>query len=337
MQRLLRGWYTLTLPKIEQTTPAGREKMRYARLLSGFLLFILALAVLALPLRLVAQDVNGNIIGLFVDGLYLLALLCNKKGWIVPAGILFVLGIFLTEITPLLAQTTGFDTQNLPLFDYLVIAILIAGAVLPPASMFLVAAINSTVIILVILFAPRMASFTQVLQASTVYAVLIPPIFLQIVVAGVMYVIIRYLRSTLKRADRAEQLAELQKQVATFEKARADEKRALEHSIQTIAHTHALVANGDLEARVPLQEQNVLWPVAVPLNNLLSRAQGWKKQAELFAHTQNIAPHIAHYMQVQRSTHQPISFQQLTGTPLDPVLQEINALHQESNTLSSHR
>ena len=311
--------------------------MRYAQLLSGFLLFILTLAILALPLRLFAQDTNGNLLGLCADALYLLALLCNKRGWIVAAGVLFVVGILLTEITPLFAQTAGFDTQNLPLFDYLVIAILIAGAVLPPASTFFVAAFNSIVITFVILFAPHMPSFTQVLTAGSVYVVLLPPIFLQLVVAAVMYVIVRSLRATIRRADRAEQIAALQTQIATFEKARADEKRALEQSIQTIAATHARVASGDFDARVPLQENNVLWPVAVPLNNLLSRAQSWKKQAELLAQTQRVATQIVQYMQTQRSNQHPLLFQQLTGTPLDPVLQEINDMQQEQKTLLSKR
>ena len=117
MHSLFRIWSRYTLPHLEQTTPAGREKMRYAHLLSGFLLFILTLAVLALPLRLFAQDTNGNLLGLCADTLYLLALFCNKRGWIGAAGVLFVVGILLTEMTPLFAQTAGFDTQDLPLFD----------------------------------------------------------------------------------------------------------------------------------------------------------------------------------------------------------------------------
>lgn len=34
MQPLFRWWYRYTLPRIEQNTPAGREKMRYAQFLS---------------------------------------------------------------------------------------------------------------------------------------------------------------------------------------------------------------------------------------------------------------------------------------------------------------
>ncbi len=337
MHALFRLWYRYTLPHLEQTTPAGREKMRYAHLISGFLLFILTLAILALPLRLFAQDTTGNLLGLCADALYLLALLCNKRGWSVAAGMLFVAGILLTEMTPLFAQTAGFDTQNLPLLDYLVIAILIAGAVLPPVSTVFVAALNSLVITFIILIAPHTHSFTQVLNAGSVSVVLLPPIFLQLVVAGVMYVIVRSLHATIRRADRAEQIADLQTQIATFEKARADEKRALEQSIQTIAATHARVASGDLDARVPLQEHTVLWPVAVPLNNLLSRTQSWKSQAEMFAHTQRVATQIVQYIQTQRSNHRPLVFQQLTGTPLDPVLQEINDMQQEKHPLTTKR
>ena len=336
MHPFLRWWFSSTVPKIQPTTPAGRERMRYARLISSFLLFILTLAVLALPLRFVAQDTRGNMLGFMIDGLYVFALLCNRKGWIRAAGIFFVVGILLTEAAPVVLAGQ-FDTQNLPLFDYLVIAILIAGAVLPPASAFMVAAINSVVIIVTITVLPHTSNLNTSLQGSNVYAILLPPIFLQLVVAAVMYVIIGYLLSTIRRADRAEQIAALQKQVADFAKARADEKQVLEHSISLIAQTHARVANGELDARVPLHEHNILWPVAVPLNNLLSRAQAWKREAEMLMKLQEAATRTVHFIHVQRENHHPLYFSHLTGTPLDPVLQEINAMHHEEKSISSHR
>ena len=39
------------------------------------------------------------------------------------------------------------------------------------------------------------------------------------------------------------------------------------------------VANGDFDARVPVQEGNVLWQVSGPLNNLLARTQRWRQDA----------------------------------------------------------
>jgi methyl-accepting chemotaxis protein len=53
----------------------------------------------------------------------------------------------------------------------------------------------------------------------------------------------------------------------------AEQKRQHDASIRSIVETHTRVANGDLEARVPLTQDNVLWQISGSLNKLLARLQ----------------------------------------------------------------
>src|SRR5262249_131131 len=78
-----------------------------------------------------------------------------------------------------------------------------------------------------------------------------------------------------KRADRASELARLTHDVQEATAAKLRDQDILEHSIQRIAHVHARIANGELATRVPLKqgEPDLLWTIAVPLNNLLTRYQ----------------------------------------------------------------
>lgn len=88
-----------------------------------------------------------------------------------------------------------------------------------------------------------------------------------------------------------------------------------------IAQVHARIANGDLSARVPLNSDNVLWQVAVPLNNLLNRLQTTKEKADQFDRMNHVLQQITQRLQVSRRTGEPVTLSP-TGTPLDYVLQE---------------
>jgi hypothetical protein len=86
----------------------------------------------------------------------------------------------------------------------------------------------------------------------------------------------------IKRADRAMELARLERDVNRAANEKVKEKEQLERSLTQIIHVHTQVANGNLAARVPIQtgEQNVLWQIVVPLNNLIARYQQATRAAQ---------------------------------------------------------
>lgn len=98
------------------------------------------------------------------------------------------------------------------------------------------------------------------------YDVVAQPIGLQIIVAVVTYLWVRSALRAIARADRAEEVAELQQR-------EAERTHQLESGIQQLLRTQVRAANGDLTARANLSQDNILWQVGISLNFLLTRLQ----------------------------------------------------------------
>lgn len=118
----------------------------------------------------------------------------------------------------------------------------------------------------------RTASFAAI-TATDAYPIMVRPIAIHIVVTVVLWLWVRSATQVIARADRAEVIATLEHAIAQQEHADAQLKRQLEMSIQQIVETRQRLANGDFNARAPLNNGNVLWQIAGSLNNLLSRFQ----------------------------------------------------------------
>jgi hypothetical protein len=109
------------------------------------------------------------------------------------------------------------------------------------------------------------------------------------------------------------------------ERARQQEQKQLETGLEKIAEAHARIANGDYNARVSLKEGDVLWSVAIPLNNLLNRIQTWKNDADTLYTTHRAARYIAEQIRLSIQYEQRRDLP-LTKTPLDPVIVEVNKI-----------
>jgi methyl-accepting chemotaxis protein len=163
----------------------------------------------------------------------------------------------------------------------------------------------------------------------------------EISIAVIAYLLVRIMHQSIARADRAEEIGKLQKALLKQEHAVAEQKRALDASIQQIIQTQRRVANGDLEARVPLTQENVLWEVAGSLNNLLNRMrrgiQAEQQIAQLLPRL-NHATEVERFLvkenqEVQRFTHQlelnivsqqPVHYIAHGATILGPIIQLLN-------------
>src|SRR6185437_4470705 len=91
--------------------------------------------------------------------------------------------------------------------------------------------------------------------------------------AVVLYLWVTSDYQALKRADRAEVIAEMERRELEQNQKDLVLKQQLDEGIQAILNTHVAVANGDFSARAPLKKENLLWRIAYSLNNLLARLQ----------------------------------------------------------------
>ncbi|MGH2508618.1 MAG: hypothetical protein ACRDHZ_14635 [Ktedonobacteraceae bacterium] len=283
-------WYRLTAPP--DPGPAAslkqRDLARRSKILSALALFLVL--VLLLVAYIAWTGPNKQIITT-VYILYptlFLCLLLNRRGQVNLAGICLITalvgGMYLTLITTALhggISPNDKDILYLPFFGEL-----FAAALLPTSAIFIVAGINVSFSIWVLNYAPHTPAFTSLLSTGY-FSIMFRVLEIHFIVAAVMWIMAHAFLIALKRADRATELARLQHDLTEAANFKAQEKDKLDRSIAEIVLVHTQVANGQPGARVHLRGENVLWQIAVPLNNLLGRYQQARQEAgerEMYLH-----------------------------------------------------
>jgi hypothetical protein len=309
---LIQRWYHLTAVS---DAPANasfpqREAARKSRLLSAVLFFFTLVIIVFLPCCLLLSNHYDFWIDAVLIVLSFIALGLNRKGKTFAAGVL-VVAAFQAALTIIIFTTTPFDETSLQIYDLFIMTELLAVSLLPPRSVFIVAIANSAVILTSLLYEAHTPVLTADLRTQFI-PVMIRPIALQFIIAGVTYV---WVYSTLKaivRADRAET-------VALLEHALVEQKHDLEFGIGQILQTHVAIANGNLNARAPLTQNNVLWQIARALNTLLTRFQrAMMAERELQRVKQAVYYSVDMIQQAERQNQAPcLSF---THTVLDPLI-----------------
>lgn len=332
MKQFLSWWYRISMPvRPPDTTPKARERTRYARLTSTFLLVLLVITVPTAPLNFVnAYTVAGPIIAVIALGMIGLAWLFSWLGYNWVAAGWLVVNITTTTAGNMLVNPL--DPSLIPLFSTFVISVILAGALMPPVAAIVVALMNSGLILFITLMPlqPPTAAYVEMMEKGLYSITVVLPIIMQIIIAFLIYAIMRSLLETIRRADRAEEIIALQQEIAERDRARMQERQQLEEGISVIAKVHSDVANGNFTARVPVGSEHVLWKVAVPLNNLLNRIQPWKSNADQYERMQAATRQVALEMQRARLQQTPVYFQQQSGTVVDTLLPEVNHLSEQA-------
>ncbi|GCE30765.1 hypothetical protein KDA_62490 [Dictyobacter alpinus] len=263
---LVQWWYKSTsMPEVGPNASfVKRETVRKSQLLSTVLFFYTIVVVVFLPccLLLPQPAIVWADAGLVISAL--VALIINKRGHALIAALTVVI-MFELMLTLALALITPLDEPSIQLYDLYIMGELLAVSLLPVRSVFIFALFNSAIIVASLLYQPHTMFFDLDMRTQFI-PTLIRPIALQFIVAGVSYVWVKSTTKAIARADRAEM-------VATLEHALGDQKRELEEGIEKILQTHVAIANGNLNARAPLTQDNSLWQIARALNTLLVRLQ----------------------------------------------------------------
>ncbi len=261
------------LPEIPQNAPMRvREITRRRQLVSTILLVVAGFQLVTLPGALIEKSppaLGTVVVGLVICGV---AMVLNRGGKGIVSSMLLILVIDLGCGLMLLTSPNGLDVANLPVFDVLIVSELIAVSLLPAISVFPIALVNMLFIIGDIIFQPHTPAMNMLLSSGMAYDAVAQPIGLQIIVAVVTYLWVRSALRAIARADRAEEVSELQRR-------EAERTHQLETGIQQLLQTQVQAANGDLTARANLSQDNMLWQVGVSLNMLLTRLQKAGREA----------------------------------------------------------
>jgi hypothetical protein len=276
----LRWWYRLTSPSVPERSASFKEQERFRRGRTGsqIILGLYLLLIISIPAGFVGTNkylipiVIGSVIGLT------LSTVLNRIGAITWAGILVVLTFIAFPVLNIVTTPGGLSMEVLPLFGLLVLPLLCVVSFLPPWYVFVVALGNSLFAWFALTYLPRTAELDAILAIAFV-GIITPIIFIQVIVSVVAFAWVQGTTQALIRADNAEEIARLEHDLGQQAKATAQQKQQLEASIQKIVETHMRVANGDYSARAPLTEENILWQISGPLNNLLARTHNLRQEA----------------------------------------------------------
>ena len=310
-------WLRLTAPA---TPPASapfeaREWARRGRLVSVLLLAFLVIEAAALWLYVIVDDDHPvmKIALLIALGLVLTAALLNRMGEVAWAGVLMVALADLPAIgIPATAFGGQMDVLHLGALYLLAGSELVAASVLAPATVFFVAAANSAIIVGLIDYMPHTPALDTVLASNNGPQAYAGPIAMQLIVALVAFLWARSALMALRRADRAEELAAL-------ERREIERTREVEDGVQQLLAIHVRMANGDFNARVPAMRNASLWRIGVSLNNLIARFARLAQVERLLNQTRGEAHRLAEVLIAQRMGLRP-ALPPPSGTPLDEVI-----------------
>ncbi len=335
-------WYKATAPEqpplsasLEKRDVARRGKIASILLLMTISIMLFILFPTGIILLVLTARFTTLLISLTMLLICSFLILLNRRGLTSIVGLVLILG---NDIGNSISIISGgkVSLANIQLFDSLVISLLFAVALLPIISIFFVAIGNVLVTAGILYFVPHEPAVNQ----------LIPTIIsrnavIQIGVAVIAYLLVWIMKQAIARADRAEEINKLQSFILEKEHAVAQQKHQLDVSIQEILQVQMAVSNGNLRARVPLTQNNVLWEVAGSLNNLLNRLQ---RALQEIQELRKVLPRIEHAVHVEQvmeridgeiakltqevqeatKNQRPIQYNQGRIIELDPLIGTLN-------------
>lgn len=261
----LRWWYALTsLSEVEQSSAVQRELIHKSRLLSVIVLFLLVIFVMFIPACLFLPNHFVLVADLSMLCICGVTLALNRTRHVVFAGVLLTVS-FEAAITMVIFTTLPLDAPSIQQYELLVFGELLAVSLFRPRRVFLVAFLNSLIIVISLIFQPHTAMLNQDLQMQF-WPMLVRPIGVQMLVAGVTYLWVTNALSYIARANQAEAQAMLAQQAAE------KEQQQLQEHIKTIARKHAESMNSRQTIKLSLHEfEPVLWPLINSYNSLQYR------------------------------------------------------------------
>ncbi len=323
LDRLLRWWYRYTAPVLPELGASfeARELARRGRLASTIMFFLgFILLFLVGPIGIFGPNHQILLVAL---GILVLIAICaplNKAGHINAVGLIISLSVNIGIYSSILRSPGGLAPDTIAIFDMLVFAEVFVASLLPINWVIPDALVNMLFCYIVLTYWPRTPLLAQIMHGGGYFTILSRPLQIHLIVTVVLYLWVKSATQSIRRADRAEEIAKLQHDIAAKEHVIVEEKRQLDASIQDIIQTHMQVSNGNLSVRVPLREGSTLWPVAVSLNNLLSRIQRLQNAEQ---ELQRITPRLHHAAQAE---HELLRIQ-------NAVKQLYEALHMAEYTL----
>jgi hypothetical protein len=329
------AWLWLTAPHPERFSSGitSQERLRRSRLIGALLLLSVAVMALLIPSALSVPGLWQPI--LIQAGLAGLALLLNRSGQTTLSGLAIIILADLSITQNIVRQPYGLTNTTVADLYLLVIPILIAGMVLPSIFIPITGSVQILISITIFRYLPHDSLLTQEIQkvdGNMGYTSVLGPILLHVCGTGIVWLYAWSVDRAIRRADRAEELAEARAHIDEQARQIAAQKQRLEEGIQTIQEVQARVANGEYSARVSLQGSDLL-PLGVSFNIMAERLSRIERIEQEYQRLENALQLLLDACDQFARGAPPISLR-ATGTAVDRVFPFLARLQQLSTQLT---
>ncbi len=299
-----------------QRTLQERELARRSDLIAWLVLGMLGGLVIVSPIAI--GDNTALLTYLCFLALQLAAISFNRAGHITIAGIILAASLNAVIFAYMWSSPLGLTMGQLPNYDAFAVSVVIAASVLPRRSAFIVAALNSVLIVADYMIRPHNANVA--LDAANYPSVtvqtislLVRPIALQFIMALVAFLWVRGTDLATRRADRAEEIAML-------EYRELERTSTLEEGIHYLHQTLAQWAQGNFAGRVPAMPLEILEQIRTDLNSYMERFGPVMNATYYLQRLQDEVGRLTASLE-SWVRGQPVVWPAPSGTPLDRALE----------------
>ncbi len=354
---LLAFWYSFTAPP---DPPAGatfqqRDNVRRGRITSAIMLFLgTLLLVVVLPIGLFGS--NHTIVGVVVSGGIWITIsgVLNRRSHVNLAAVFMYLSIngglaaSILHLSLIPFHVGGALTpDDKDIFYLLVYGDVFLGAMLSPDWVVIPIVVN-ILFSLVELYGGHHTPALATLLASpgSLFILAFRIIQLNLLVSGVVWILGKQGQESIRRADRAEEVARLNHDLAEMQEDQVQQAESLQQMASEIIGTFYRVAQGQLEARIPFDvpvpssEAKTFWPLVGSINTHLKRYQrAHRAEREL----EQLRPRLQRTAELEHLFQRIVTQQEMfrdaltkaqeggkplhlpmSGTPLDSFYQQLN-------------
>jgi hypothetical protein len=322
----IRWWYTIAAPpapsQIEGLALKEREFLRRGKLTSIALL--IELVLLLIELNAALRDGTKIYIFILINISFLIiATVLNRFRKLLLASLLTIFTVEVGMVTAMMSPVGGLmGVASIPFLFLLVQPLMISVLLFPSWTILLIGAINVLVTCAALLFVPKTAELQSYMLTPIAFQIVFTPIVTLTVCALISFIVITSLQESLVRADKAEEISKLQQTMAEQTRRELQTKYQLEKGIREIVSGLTRFGNGDLHARVQLEQGHPLWSVASSLNNVLGRFARLREQEKPMEQTYMALQSYLAAIRMSKVTGTPMMLPQ-TGTEIDILVKEV--------------
>lgn len=316
-------WLRLTAPPGTESYSTFPDRSQRDRLRKAGLISYVAPFIFFAPLLLSAQatDPSTSIAIVVCMIAALVALFLNRKGLQKSAAILLILAMDIVIENALLRAPGGLGDAWLLTFDLFLFPLFLPAMLLSRQAIWFFLVLHIACILGDFFLLPHSADLNILIQHWGLSIAFARPIILELGIGLLCFFQVRSTDQAISRADQAENVAQLEHQIA-------EEKQLLEVDIQKLSEALSQAANGRF-FKTEVQTGKTLWPLASQINTLLARLRT-SRQSDVVLRQRDID--ISRLLEAIRATKagQRAVWPVPNGSPLDPLITELR------DTLAPH-